>query len=452
MAFSKFYESLSAEHIGAPSSKEGRPTSMRNDSQWHPLPEDFRRIASKVETAILLETALQDRGGERSLLFLDPVQTIVAHHREDLDAALAAIDSYSSAGYFVAGYFGYECGEAFLGFSADDVGKPTQAFPMAWLGVYPTPVQFEHRSGTVYGSLPSCPPAGDSILPDEVVRLDGLRISKEIYESKIACIHEYLKAGDTYQVNFTDRIDGALEVEPLTAYNTLLKRQPVPFAAFLNLRPGPILSFSPELFYRIAEGRITVRPMKGTWPRGSTPELDRKAEQELRNDEKNRSEHVMIVDLMRNDIGKVCEMGTVRVESIFDVERYATLLQMTATVSGQIRGELTPTTIFRNLFPSGSITGAPKHRTMEIIRELEAEPRGVYTGSIGYFAPDGTACFNVAIRTLSLMGERFVMGVGGGITVGSLAEEEFRECEMKAAFLTGAERHASFREPGSSVF
>src|SRR5262249_42000430 len=155
--------------------------------------------------------------------------------------------------------------------------------------------------------------------------------------------------------------------------------------AYVNRPDGPVLSFSPELFYRAAEGRITVRPMKGTWARGWDLATDRAAEEFLRSDEKNHSEHITIVDLLRNDLGRVCELGSVQVEQLLEVERYATLLQMTSTVSGKLQPDLTPSAIFRRLFPSGSITGAPKKRTMEIIRELELGPRGVYTGAIGYF-------------------------------------------------------------------
>ena len=163
---------------------------------------------------------------------------------------------------------------------------------------------------------------------------------------------------------------------------------------------------------------------------------DRAAAVRLRNDEKNCAEHVMIVDLLRNDLGRICEMGSVRVEELFSVERYETLLQMTSTVSGRLRGGLSYYEIFKGMFPSGSITGAPKIRTMEIIHELERGPRGIYTGAIGYMAPDGTAAFNVAIRTLVMKEGEARMGVGGGIVADSEPMEEYRECLLKAEFLT----------------
>ena len=176
--------------------------------------------------------------------------------------------------------------------------------------------------------------------------------------------------------------------------------------------------------------------MKGTMPRGLDLAGDEQQAARLQSDEKNRSEHVMIVDLLRNDLGRICAPGSVRVDDIFSVERYATLLQMTSTISGTLRPSLSYYDIFRALFPSGSITGAPKIRTMEIISELESRPRGVYTGAIGHIAPNGSATFNVAIRTLVLEQGVAHMGVGGGIVADSAAAGEYRECLLKASFLT----------------
>ncbi len=218
------------------------------------------------------------------------------------------------------------------------------------------------------------------------------------------------------------------------------KHQPVAYSAFLNVAGHQILSLSPELFFRIEDGKITTRPMKGTMPRGLTVDDDLRAATRLQQDAKNRSEHLMIVDLLRNDLGRICEMGSVKVEDIFTVETYQTLLQMTSTVSGSLRSGLSYYDIFRSMFPSGSITGAPKIRTMQIIRELEERPRGVYTGSIGCISPHGIAAFNVAIRTLVVKDRNAVMGVGGGIVADSDPAEEYRECLLKASFLTRQHR------------
>ncbi|HEY8998476.1 MAG TPA: aminodeoxychorismate synthase component I, partial [Edaphobacter sp.] len=262
------------------------------------------------------------------------------------------------------------------------------------------------------------------------------------YVEAIARIKRYIEAGDTYQVNFTDAVALRLRQPVEQAFGSLLESQPVSYAGLLNLEGRRVLSLSPELFFSVEAGRgarrIVTRPMKGTMRRGMDVVEDAVQAAMLASDEKNRSEHVMIVDLLRNDLGRVCEMGSVVVEDLFTVERYRTLLQMTSTVAGRLRDGAGWHEIFRALFPSGSITGAPKIRTMQIIEELERGQRSVYTGAIGYFAPDGSARFNVAIRTLVVEADGVArMGVGGGIVADSVAEAEYRECQLKASFLAG---------------
>jgi len=384
---------------------------------------------------VLLETAKSDRTDNQSYLFTDAIEELRAETPHQLDHLLETIDRHLAAGRFVAGYFAYECGERFVGLTPTP--SPPNSRLLAWLGVYQAPVRFDHSTGDIHGSLsPANENESGECLLSPSLKADGLQISPSDYRSRIARIQEYLAAGHTYQVNFTDRLCGSIDSDPFDLYCSLLRQQPVSFAAYLNLAHGPILSFSPELFYRTSNGEITTRPMKGTWPRGTNADSDHIAAQQLRADEKNRAEHVTIVDLLRNDVGAVSRPGSVRVDRLMDVERYATLLQMTSTISGRLRPDLMPTGVFRRLFPSGSITGAPKRRTMEIIRELELQPRGIYTGAIGYFAPEGRACFNVAIRTLTIQDRTFSFGVGGGITADSRAEEEYEECRLKAAFLT----------------
>ena len=432
-----------AQHQESQHSKEkeaggddlGAPESLRSPS-WHALPEAFRAYAASTGNSVLLETAKRDGDNDKSLLFLNPLEELIAWTDRDLDHLLAEVDRHLAEGAFVAGYFGYECGEHFVGLPPRQAEGSLPSEPLAWLGVFAPPIEFDHSSGAIKGTLPMPGPARATLYQEAVVTTDGLQISREDYGAALARIYEHLDAGDTYQVNFTDRVTGRTDSAPLAVYETLLRQQPVSFAAFVNRAEGPLLSFSPELFFRTTQGRIVVRPMKGTWGRGNDLVEDRRAEQDLRNDEKNRSEHVMIVDLLRNDLGRICQYGTVKVDKLFEVETYKTLLQMTSTCSGLLQDGLSPSQIFTHLFPSGSITGAPKRKTMEIIRELEQNRRGVYTGSIGYFGPGGEACFNVAIRTVQLQSGRVVMGVGGGITAGSKPDEEFEECRLKASFLT----------------
>jgi para-aminobenzoate synthetase/4-amino-4-deoxychorismate lyase len=213
----------------------------------------------------------------------------------------------------------------------------------------------------------------------------------------------------------------------------------VRYSAFLHAENWQILSFSPELFFRLKDHRMTTRPMKGTARRGADLVEDENIAYWLQNDLKNRSENVMIVDLMRNDLGRICEYGSVRVDQLFAVEKYETLFQMTSEVSGTLRPGVRSSDIFASLFPCGSVTGAPKHRTMEIIQELESGPRGVYTGAIGFFSPAREAVFSVPIRTVVLENNCGAMGVGSGIVIDSQAEEEYRECLLKFEFLTRRE-------------
>ena len=277
-------------------------------------------------------------------------------------------------------------------------------------------------------------------MPTRVTESISLMISVEDYKSRIERIKKLIAAGDTYQVNFTDKISLQTAIPPAVVFETLSQHQPVSYGAFVHAADLHILSLSPELFFRTEQGTIVTRPRKGTMPRGLDTQEDVQASQRLQSDEKNRSEHVMIVDLIRNDLGRICTMGSVTVKDIFSIERYETLLQMTSTISGKLQPELTYSDIFHRIFPSGSITGAPKIRTMQIIRQLEEHPRGIYTGAIGFIAPNGISAFNVAIRTLLMKDGIAEMGVGGGIVADSTATEEYNECILKAAFLT-RERH-----------
>ena len=257
---------------------------------------------------------------------------------------------------------------------------------------------------------------------------------------RIAAIHEWIRAGDIYQLNFTAPFRLQTKAAAAALYAHLRTRQPVEYGAFIHWQAGRhILCYSPELFFRVdregATRRIVTRPMKGTAPRGRTTREDRAIAEWLRNDPKNRAENVMIVDLMRNDLGRLAQFGSVRAENLFAVERLPTLWQMTSTVSAELRPEAGFHDIFRALFPCGSITGAPKVRAMQLIAEIEDGPRGVYTGAIGFFSPRQTI-FNVAIRTLELEGGQGTMGAGGGIVIDSVAADEFRECMLKAEFLT----------------
>jgi para-aminobenzoate synthetase/4-amino-4-deoxychorismate lyase len=257
------------------------------------------------------------------------------------------------------------------------------------------------------------------------------------YRPAFRRIQDHITAGDTYQVNFTFRFRASWEGDGFSLYRRMCQSQRAPYCAYLDLGRHKIVSASPELFFQLKEDRLTCRPMKGTHPRGRWFEEDERSMRLLHTSAKDRSENVMIVDLLRNDMGRVSEQGSVVVERLFEVERYETVLQMTSTIRSRLREGVGFRDILAALFPCGSVTGAPKIRTMDIIAELEDSPRGIYTGAIGYISPGPEATFNVAIRTLWLDEETrsAELGVGGGITHYSEPDLEFEECLTKARFV-----------------
>jgi para-aminobenzoate synthetase/4-amino-4-deoxychorismate lyase len=398
------------------------------------LPGTVPALVGETPGSVLLETSRFDAENYRSYLFLDPLRVLTANTGKELSGLFAQIEAALAAGCFVAGFLSYESGYWLQGI-ADESPRD---LPLGCFGVYRGPIVFDHNTGLFSGPpLPTLPPqqaaqCAPAFSEDEV----ALSVAPEDYRRKIAQIKEWIAAGATYQVNFTDRIRLRNNASPADLYRALRRQQPVAYGALINLAARSILSFSPELFFRVRDREIATRPMKGTWPRGLDAAEDALATLALHHDEKNRSEHIMIVDLLRNDLGRICSTGNIRVDGLFSVERYPTLLQMTSTVRGTLRADIGWHEIFCSLFPSGSITGAPKISTMRIIRELEDTPRGIYTGAIGFIAPTGDACFNVAIRTLVVDKNSATMGVGGGIVYDSDPAAEYAECLLKAAFLT----------------
>jgi para-aminobenzoate synthetase / 4-amino-4-deoxychorismate lyase len=400
----------------------------------HTVLKNRLQQVAEIPNSVLLETSRLDTRNQRSLLFLDPVQKLFASRPDEIPSLFCQIEDALTAGYHVAGFVGYECG---YHFQSLECAPPTlSGLPLAWFGVYGNPVVYNHQASGAKGDCFSLP------IDEPAAALDGLQdhafltISEEEYCAKVERIKEYILAGDTYQVNFTDSVNGRTSSSAVDTFAILSHRQPVPYSAFLNVDGYQILSFSPELFFAVEDGRIVTRPMKGTMPRGRDLLEDVRVADSLRNDEKNRAEHVMIVDLLRNDLGRICKMGSVQVEDIFSVEKYRTLFQMTSTISGTLRPEVQYYDIFKGMFPSGSITGAPKIRTMQIIQKLEQRPREVYSGAIGFISPHRSSMFNVAIRTIVLKDGLARMGVGGGIVADSLPSDEYRECQLKASFLT----------------
>lgn len=335
------------------------------------------------------------------------------------------MDEKLAQGIHLAGYIAYEAGFALEPTLGDLACMLPDEEPLLWMGCYGEPeVREEHL--TWRRTLPGAAPV-------------ELRYSLEWerYREKVDFLRSLIAAGDTYQANLTMDVEWDTDEHPAELYERLLRAQPVAYSALLHPNPGwHVLSLSPELFFDREGDHILMRPMKGTALPGVDLAETRARAAWLQADEKNRAENVMIVDLVRSDLGRICQTGSVKVQKLFNVETYPTVLQMTSTIEGRLREHLSYEDLFRALFPSGSIVGAPKIHTMRLLHALESRHRRVYTGAIGHISPRKRAEFNVAIRTVSLRKGKARLGVGSGITFDSEPSLEFAECVGKTVFLT----------------
>lgn len=276
----------------------------------------------------------------------------------------------------------------------------------------------------------------------EQLKWQGLAVSPKLspdeYRTKIRKVLDYIQAGDIFQANFTHRFEAIGSGDPLALYENLARISPAPFAAYANSGEKSIICSSPEWFYRIEEKRVVTRPIKGTRPRGSTPEEDAANQAELLASAKDRAELTMIVDLERNDLGRVCQFGSVKVNHALTLESYAQVHHLVAEVEGNLRDDCDAVDLLVAMFPGGSITGAPKIRAMEIIEELESDRRGVYTGAIGYIGLDGRSAWNIPIRTIVRSYQNWSYNVGGGIVADSDPDDEYRETLTKGRGMKAA--------------
>ena len=353
------------------------------------------------------------------------VKTVAADCAGEVPEVLNQVELAAAAGFYAVGFVAYEAACA-LNPDLPSV-PPVEGLPLAWFAIYQ-----ERRKVEAGAELAA---SGGN------VALEPLK-PVEQYVEDVERIRAYIAAGDCYQVNHTFQLSGQFSGEPTAFYHKIARGQRAPFSAYLDTGRFAILSASPELFFSLDDGVITTRPMKGTASRGRWSEEDTAAIEKLRQSHKERAENLMIVDLLRNDLGIVAETGSVSVDALFEIETYPTVHQMASTVSAKLRPGSALTDIFRALFPCGSVTGAPKRRSMEIISELEKEPRGIYCGAVGYVAPGGEALFSVAIRTLLYDKEtsRMTMGIGSAVTWDSTAASEYAECLSKSEFVT-AQNH-----------
>jgi len=360
----------------------------------------------------------------RPLLFERPEAIISCSEPAHLSGAFKEIERALKSGFYVSGFLSYEAGYCFEACLRQ--GKKYD-LPLMMMGVYRNPAARglpEKQSQPFY------------------LRDFRLNIKKTNYASNIERIREYIAQGDVYQITYCLKFHFNFSGDPQSIYAALLKRQPVPYPAYIETDQFQILSLSPERFIKKESGNIITEPMKGTWPRRGNFVSDLWARFRFSRDAKNKAENIMIADLLRNDLGRIG--AGIKWPRLFTIAKYSTLFQMTSTVTGKIPRDLPIYDLFAALFPSGSVTGAPKIRAMEIIRGLESEERKIYTGAIGYIAPSRDLYFNVPIRTLLLSGHSGEMGVGGGIVWDSTPEGEWQEGMLKARFLTESLGDADF--------
>ena len=352
-------------------------------------------------------------------LFTKPIKELKTRDIDQVEALLNEVETYQEAGFYAVGYVSYEAAPAF-----------EKKF-----AVHPAPLMGEYLLYfTIHQEVETLP------FPEDYEAVDLPANWKEeveapAYQEAIKTIHHHIRQGDTYQVNYTVQLSQELEADPLAIYNRLVAEQKAHYNAFIQHDDVSILSISPELFFEQEDRLLTTRPMKGTTRRGLTNQADLKEAAWLEADPKNRAENMMIVDLLRNDMNRISEIGSEQVTRLCQVEQYSTVWQMTSTIESRLRPEVDLVQTFQALFPCGSITGAPKISTMEIIQKTEKAPRGVYCGTIGILLPKGKRIFNVAIRTLQMHGTKAIYGVGGGITWDSKWEGEYQETKQKSAVL-----------------
>ncbi len=371
----------------------------------------------RSQNSVVVRDQLSSSGTSEWLLFENPIAVVTTSRLDEVMPSLHEVEAYTSRGLYAAGFVSYEASGAM------DTALATHSLkdmPLLWFGIY----AHGEPLSPIYSDAPA-------------FNLDVWRpsVSLHEYRNAVAEIRSAIQRGDCYQVNYTFRLHSTFRGDPWGLFLALHQAQQSDYSAYLNLGRRHICCASPEVFFSLQDGTLTCRPMKGTARRGSTPTEDLKMEHWLAASSKDRAENVMVVDMVRNDMARVAETGTVRVGKLFAIERYPTVLQMTSTVSARVSASIPE--IFRGMFPAASITGTPKISSMQIIRNLESNARGVYTGAIGYVAPNGSSQFNVAIRmvVIDTQTHSAEYGLGSGIVWDSDADAEYDECQTKARIL-----------------
>lgn len=385
------------------------------------------RLPGSSEAFALFDDA-RVRGAARARLYRDPVEMVTAYTMQEVQPALDRIADAREAGLHVAGYMAYEAGLALEDRLSPLASKQQRTHaPLLWFGLFE-------------GCRMIDPVAIPSLLPDPahatVGRIAPL-IDEATYMQAFDQVQEMIRAGDVYQVNLTFPCDLPFTGDPMALYARARSRAAAGYGGVIRTGVQTLLSFSPELFFTLVRGQLTARPMKGTARRGLDAAADADAMRLLASDAKQQAENLMIVDLLRNDLSRVSRAGSVTVPELFRVETFPTIHQLVSTVRAHLLPGLGPVDVLRTLFPCGSITGAPKVRAMEIIDMVEPNPRGVYTGTMGWMDGEGNAAFNVAIRTICVDegGSVGRIGLGSGVVADSKGSDEWAECLAKGRFL-----------------
>lgn len=378
--------------------------------------------------SLKLENNRNDAKGVASYIFENPIEILIAHRPEELKASFERIKALMADGYYVAGYISYEAGlvieQKLKRLLPSDIKTP-----LLHMGVFKNPETLNRQDSLDYWKA----------FDDGSYELEELTLNKSRseYEKDFNKIQDYLAAGDIYQVNYTQKANFKFKGSTEAFYAALRKAQQVEYAAYIETNDFKVLSLSPELFVKKTGDKITAKPMKGTGPRGRNANEDEVMKKRLSASEKDKAENLMIVDLLRNDLSRTAKKGSVNVSKLYEVEKYRTLFTMTSTIEAMIETGVHPVDVMTSIFPCGSVTGAPKIRAQEIISELEGRERGVYTGAIGYFTPNGDMCFSVPIRTITIdQNGKGELGIGGAIVADSVAQDEYDECLLKASFVT----------------
>ncbi|ANU09561.1 para-aminobenzoate synthase subunit I [Planococcus antarcticus DSM 14505] len=368
----------------------------------------------------LLYEFRNESGEIEPLLFSEPLNVLETNVLSEVPKIMEEIEKAVGDGFYAAGYVSYEAAPAFH----PEMRVHSQGeMPLLWFGIFNGP----QKNPPVFEGQKSY-----------TVSEWEMASSVDQYKNGIQQIKQAIEEGDTYQVNYTERLFAEFTGSDLAFYRQLARNQQADYGAYLNLGRFRVLSASPELFFKVHNGELTAKPMKGTAPRGTTTQEDEEHIKALLSSEKERAENLMIVDLLRNDMSRLAKRGTVKANPLFTVETYPTVHQLTSTVKAELAERTTILNWFQALFPCGSITGAPKISTMKYIAALEQTPREVYCGAIGFITPEKNAIFNVPIRTVVIDREKDMAryGVGGGITWDSTSEGEYRELQTKAEVLT----------------